>query len=113
MVGIIDLSEAKRVLDASARLPHASRAPKTFLEVAGIQWRELPITKILGFFMDAREEHELGDLVLRALLTSAGYSFTNTAFSVEEVVVELPTGNDNRIGCGQNARLIPASKWHA
>jgi hypothetical protein len=42
----------------------------TFMEVAGIERREVYISRILAFFLDSREDHGLGDLWVRSLLTA-------------------------------------------
>jgi hypothetical protein len=52
-----------------ASLPKAkSRA--TFLEIAGYPHYENVASNLLAFFLDSEAEHEMGDLVMSALLSS-------------------------------------------
>lgn len=95
----------------------------TFMEVAGIERREVTISKILAFLLGSEEGHGLGDLWARSLMTAAAESdarfdpgtlqISPTSCSTEvvtanvsrnlriDVVVESPDfvlGIENKIG---------------
>ena len=50
------------------------RRKTTFMEVAGIEHREVTISKILAFLLCSEEEHGLGDLWARSLMAAAAES---------------------------------------
>ncbi|MBR3224422.1 MAG: PD-(D/E)XK nuclease family protein [Atopobiaceae bacterium] len=43
----------------------------TFMEVAGMERREVTISRLLAFFMESEAEHGLGDLWMQSLLSAA------------------------------------------
>ena len=43
----------------------------TFMEVAGVERREVTISRVLAFFMESEAEHGLGDLWMQSLLAAA------------------------------------------
>ena len=53
----------------------------TFMEVAGVEHREVTISRVLAFFMESEAEHGLGDLWMRSLLAAAAE--TDERFSPE------------------------------
>lgn len=99
------------------------RRKTTFMEVAGIEHREVTVSKILAFLLDSEEEHGLADLWARSLMAAAAESdarfdpdalqISPTSCSTEvvtanvrrnlriDVVVESPdfvVGIENKIG---------------
>jgi hypothetical protein len=56
-----------RFLDDFARLRATVERPRTFLEIAGRAHDETTCSNILAFFLDPKEAHGLGTLVLDAL----------------------------------------------
>lgn len=73
---------------------------KTFMEVAGVERREVTVSKILAFLLDSEAEHGLGDLWLRSLLSAAAAAdgrFDPTALQVSpsSTLTEVVTANVN------------------
>src|SRR6266498_1957083 len=61
--------EFEQLLLAFDRLPEFDQKPaKTLLEIAGVDESELSCSRILAFFLDPEEKHQLGDLTLKALI---------------------------------------------
>ena len=73
-----------------ASLPKAkSRA--TFLEIAGYPHYENVASNLLAFFLDSEAEHEMGDLVMSALLSSV--SIDDAATRPNSITREYGTGS--------------------
>lgn len=75
---IVDLIEARRLLDGFSALKIRDERPKTFMEIAGVPRGENVCSSILAFFLDPEESHGLGTLVLDAL-ADAGASYKTFA----------------------------------
>ena len=83
-------SKFNNLLLSFASLPKAkSRA--TFLEIAGYSHYENVASNLLAFFLDSEAEHEMGDLVMSALLASV--SITDAATKPDSITREYGTGN--------------------
>ena len=81
----MDLDEKRRLRKLLLKLQRANLdKPKrraTFMEVAGIQHREVTISKVLAFLMESEAEHGMGDLWIRSLLEAAAN--TDERFNLE------------------------------
>jgi hypothetical protein len=81
----LDLDEKRRLRKLLLKLQRANLdKPKrraTFMEVAGIQHREVTISKVLAFLMESEAEHGMGDLWIRSLLEAAAN--TDERFNLE------------------------------
>jgi hypothetical protein len=67
--------------------------PKTAFELAGIHKREVPLTRVLAFFLDPRESHGLKTLVLESLLQATGSTEDPKEWRILRVKLEEPTGS--------------------
>ena len=71
----MDRDEIRRLRKLLLRFQRANlNKPKrrpTFMEVAGIERREVTISRILAFFLNSEAEHHMGDLWLNSLLSAA------------------------------------------
>ena len=71
----MNLEEKRQLRKLFVKLRRASLdKPKrraTFMEVAGVERREVTISKVLAFFLESEAEHGLGDLWIRSLLAAA------------------------------------------
>lgn len=123
----MDHDEKKRLHELLLKLRRANLdKPKrrtTFMEVAGVERREVTISRVLAFFLESDAEHGLGDLWMRSLLSAAaeadarfdpkGLQTSPTSCSTEvvcasarrdlriDVVAETPDvvlGIENKIG---------------
>jgi hypothetical protein len=77
------------------RLPPSPRN-LTFMQVAGYSHYENVCSNILAFYLDPQEEHDLGDLVLNALLEVAGDAESSNIESAR-ILREHVTPRDQRI----------------
>lgn len=68
----------------------------TFLEVSGFPSREVVCSNLLAFYLDDTEEHELGSILLEALLKAANINNLN---NISELTIEreYPTDKGNFI----------------
>lgn len=83
-----------------ANLDKPRRKP-TFLEVAGVEHREVTISRILAFLLDSKAVHGLGDLWLRSILAAASESDArfdpdNYRTSPTVCLTEVVTANADR-----------------
>ena len=62
---------------------------QTFLEVSGFPNREVVCSNILKFYLDNTEEHELGSMVLEALLKAANI---NNLDNTSDLTIEREYG---------------------
>ncbi len=85
-----------------AKLSKPKRRP-TFMEVAGIERREVTISKILAFFLNSEAEHHMGDLWLNSLL-SAAYDF-DEHFDPESLQTS-PTSCSTEVVTANNGRNL-------
>lgn len=74
---------------------------KTFMEVAGIERREVTISKILAFLLGSEAEHGLSDLWLRSLLLAASdidprFSPDSLQTSPTSAITEVVTASADR-----------------
>ncbi len=96
----IELEKFTKLLDGFNGLPKLERRrPRTLLQVAGFPHRELPYSNILAFLLDQKEEHGMGDLVLRSLLEAAEESELRASLPAKmaKVTREDPTEGKKRI----------------
>lgn len=63
---------ATKLLDDFKGIPGRVERPRTFMEIAGYPRRENVCSNILKFFLDPKESHGLGTLVLDALASAGG-----------------------------------------
>jgi hypothetical protein len=81
---------------AFEQVPTSDHKPvKTLLEVAGVSERERVWSNILAFLLDPNEKHQMGDVVLKALveLHSRGKAYSSGAFGAVKVETEVNTKN--------------------
>ena len=92
------IHEAEKLLDDFRKLPSRVERPQTFMEIAGYPHYENVCSNLLAFFMDPAEPHELGTLVLDALVSASNITAAdeevNSNISVER---EVSTNAGNRI----------------
>lgn len=78
----MDPDEMRRLRRLLLELQRANldrpRRRRTFMEVAGVERREVTVSRVLAFLLDSGAEHGLGDLWLSSLLSAA--SFTDARF---------------------------------
>ncbi|MBQ6585703.1 MAG: PD-(D/E)XK nuclease family protein, partial [Coriobacteriales bacterium] len=84
-----------------ANLNKPRRKP-TFMEVAGIECREISVSKILAFLLDTEAEHGMGDLWLQSLLLAA--SDVNPAFSPSSMQI-APSSSQTEVATDNNLRI--------
>ena len=87
---ITSATKYNALLLAFANLPRA-KAKTTFMEVAGYPHHENVASNLLAFFLDSEAEHEMGDLVMSALI--ACVSITDAATGPNSIIREYNTGN--------------------
>ena len=99
--GAMEKQELERMRRMLTLLQRSSLgAPKrrrTFMEVAGIQKREITISRILAFLLDTESEHGMDELWLRSLLSAAcdpeldcsGLQLAPTSCSTEAVTANV------------------------
>jgi hypothetical protein len=83
---MIDLENARKMLDEFKALPVSYREEPTFLEIAG--YYEPVCSNLLKFFFDPYAAHGLSSLFLEALLPEEGRQLSNV-----EVEREFPAGS--------------------
>ena len=66
-----ELCRLKSLLNSFNLLPHEA-SQKTYMDVAGYPHYENVVSNVLAFYLDPKEEHGLGDLVLTSLLRVLG-----------------------------------------
>lgn len=71
----MDHDEKRRLRELLLKLQRANlNKPKrraTFMEVAGVERREVTVSKVLAFLMESETDHGMGDLWIRSLLSAA------------------------------------------
>lgn len=67
----------QKLLSQFARF-RSLKTPRTFLEIAGYPHYENVCSNLLSFYLDPEEEHGMGDLLLRALMTCMGIPWETT-----------------------------------
>ncbi len=76
--GPLNHEEKRRLRRLLVKLQRANldkpKRKATFMEVAGIEHREVTISKILAFLLGGEEGHGLGDLWIRSLMAAAAES---------------------------------------
>lgn len=90
-----DYQAFSKLLSQFSGLPR-KRRKKTLLEISRFPHSEIACSNILAFFFDPNEEHGLGDLLLKSLLTAAGEPAVNESRSVR-VERELATEERKRL----------------
>lgn len=70
---------------------------KTFFEIAGFPSRENVFSNILKFYLDTREKHGLGALVIKALLQEVKPDVTDADLTTIQIRREVTTTKYNRI----------------
>ena len=78
-------------------LPQSKRK-RTFFEIAGIERREVSISKVVAFFLESEGEHGLGDLWIRSLLDAAALKrggFSSALYDLQstQCLLEVVTTN--------------------
>lgn len=93
-----DISSMKRILDRMKNIPIKKIVLKdpTFMDLSGYPHYENVCSNILSFYLTTDAVHGLGDLMLQALLTSAGMGSKN-AIVTNEVEREVMTDRGNRM----------------
>lgn len=75
------------------RLLKEKISPRTYLEIAKIHDKEIPISNLLAYFFRPREKHGLGTLFLEALLQTECYSLTENK-SLRDNLYEIEKDED-------------------
>ncbi len=91
------LRDYERFLSKFRNLLPLRRKPKTLIEIAHFPRSELAHSNMLAFFLDPKEQHELGDVFLKALLKAANSPLTSDSLGEVQVIREDPTGSNKRI----------------
>lgn len=88
--------DARELLDAFSKVPGQIKRPPTFMDIANYPRRENVCSDILRFFLDPKEPHGLGTLILDALTSAAGIGGPDESIGRNVVVRrEVPT-NEGR-----------------
>ena len=91
-----ELSTLEKLIHTSLRLPTTPIRLPTLLEILG--YSENACTRLLAFFVDTTQPHQLHDLLIRALLAAAGKEpADNAPLTTLEVRREARTPKDNRL----------------
>ncbi|MBC7447856.1 MAG: PD-(D/E)XK nuclease family protein [Hymenobacteraceae bacterium] len=91
-----EFSALEKLAHAGLRLPTAPARLPTLLEI--LEYSENACTRLLAFFIDTTQPHQLHDLLVRALLATVGKEPpSNTPITTLEVRREARTPKDNRL----------------
>ncbi|MCH6269361.1 PD-(D/E)XK nuclease family protein [Neobacillus citreus] len=100
--------EYKDIIEKATRFKQAKRE-KTVFSIGGRGHYENPISDVLAFFIDSREEHGFGTLLLSSIINLLNISNEITNLDAEFIEVverEAITANGNRIDL-----VIAGSDW--
>jgi len=100
--------EAEKLLDDFRKLPGRVERPRTFMEIAGYPHYENVCSNILAFFMDPKESHGLGTLVLDALASASGIATAD-----EGVGGNVSVEREVRTAAGNRIDILITSDNHA
>src|SRR5690349_13315614 len=91
------IRDFEQLLTVFSQLPKARQKPKTLLEISRYPHRENVASNILEFFFCPTEDHCLGSLVLRSLLSLVDSQFDADLAADLTIQREALTSGGNRL----------------
>ncbi len=86
----LNIYKAEKAIQAFKKLPYNKKHRKSFIEIMGLSHLENVSSKTLAFFLDSKEEHKFNDLVINALFSVLGESFSYQIHT-ENIILEKRT----------------------
>ena len=81
-----NINEFRVLIEKYNKLPKSEKRQSTFFDIMGNSHHENTCSNILSFYFDTRKEHNLGDLLIKALVKNLEYE-DKELFEIDRIVV--------------------------